>query len=153
MQLGIHLSIQFKSNTSVDVRVFSRVGQEFKLLRHARRECFAPNCNIFSVLSIFECNPGKTNDKFIISMISSLLLYIIYYYKFIISITSLLLFNHFYPAMSYRRIQKKEKATNYFCTRVFGHSLWSANQLPAQRGLSVHAFSVPKRHSQTFLLG
>ena len=25
---------------------------------------FVPNCNIFSVLSIFKYNPGKTNDKF-----------------------------------------------------------------------------------------
>ncbi|KOX80644.1 Mannosyl-oligosaccharide 1,2-alpha-mannosidase IB [Melipona quadrifasciata] len=32
--------------------------------------------------------------------------------------------------ISYRRVQKKKKATNY-CIE-FGHSLWSANQLPAQ---------------------
>ena len=32
--------------------------------------------------------------------------------------------------MIYRRVQKREKATNY-CVR-FGHSLWSTNQLPAQ---------------------
>ena len=35
---------------------------------HARHpESFVPNCNIFSVSNIFKCNPGKTNDKFIIS--------------------------------------------------------------------------------------
>ena len=34
---------------------------------HARREFFVSNCNIFSVLSIFRCNPGRTNDKFITS--------------------------------------------------------------------------------------
>ncbi|KOX77708.1 hypothetical protein WN51_09373 [Melipona quadrifasciata] len=43
----------------------------------------------------------------------------------------LLLLNNFYPVISYRRVQKKKKATNY-CIR-FGHSLWSANRLPAQR--------------------
>ena len=45
---------------------------------------------------------------------------------------SLLPLNNFYPVISsYRRVQEKKKATNY-CIR-FGHSLWSANQLPAQR--------------------
>ena len=43
---------------------------------------------------------------------------------------SLLLVNNFYPMISHRRVQRKKKATNY-CIR-FGHSLWSANQLPAQ---------------------
>ena len=33
---------------------------------HARREFFVPNY-IFLDLSIFKCNPGKTNDKFITS--------------------------------------------------------------------------------------
>ena len=32
--------------------------------------------------------------------------------------------------MSHRRVQKEKKATNYYVR--FGHSLWSANQLPAQ---------------------
>ena len=33
---------------------------------HARREYFfAQNCNVFSVLSIFKYNSGKTNYKFI----------------------------------------------------------------------------------------
>ena len=77
-----------------------------------------PNCNIFSVLCIFKCNPGKTNDKFIISMTSSLLLYILLYYcllllcnsKFIISMVSLLLLNNFYPVISYRyRFKRKRK--------------------------------------------
>ena len=44
--------------------------------------------------------------------------------------TSLLLLNNFYRVTSYRRVEKKRKATNH-CIR-FGHSLWSANQLPAQ---------------------
>ncbi|KAF3422329.1 hypothetical protein E2986_10876 [Frieseomelitta varia] len=46
--------------------------------------------------------------------------------------TSLLLLDDFCPVISYRCVQKKKKkkATNY-CIR-FGHSLWSANQLPAQ---------------------
>ena len=26
---------------------------------------FSQNCNIFAVLSIFECNPGETNNEFI----------------------------------------------------------------------------------------
>ena len=42
----------------------------------------------------------------------------------------LLILNNFYPVISYRRVQKKKKAVNN-CTR-FGHSLWCANQLPAQ---------------------
>ena len=43
---------------------------------------------------------------------------------------SSLLLNRFYPVMSYRRVRKERRATNY---RVrFGHSLWSANRLPAQ---------------------
>ena len=34
---------------------------------HARREIsFLPNCNVFSVSSLFKCNPGTTDDKFII---------------------------------------------------------------------------------------
>ena len=43
---------------------------------------------------------------------------------------NLSLLNNFYPVISYRRVQKEKNATNY-CIR-FGHSLWSANQLPAQ---------------------
>ena len=39
-------------------------------------------------------------------------------------IINLLILNNFYPVISYRRVQKKKKATNYR-TR-FGHSLWSA---------------------------
>ena len=39
-------------------------------------------------------------------------------------ITSLLFLNNFYPVISYRRVEKKKKATNY-CTRS-GHSLRSA---------------------------
>ncbi|CAD1476106.1 unnamed protein product, partial [Heterotrigona itama] len=36
-------------------------------------------------------------------------------------------FNNFYPVMSYRRVQEESD----YCIR-FGHSLWSANQLPTQ---------------------
>ncbi|KAF3427931.1 hypothetical protein E2986_12456 [Frieseomelitta varia] len=57
---------------------------------------------------------------------------------------SLLLPNNFYPVISYRRVQKKKKATNY-CIR-FDHS-WSANQLPTQRdrewqGIDIQEISV-----------
>ena len=45
-------------------------------------------------------------------------------------VTDLLRLNNFYPVMSYRRVRMKKKATN--CCVRFGHSLWSANQLPAQ---------------------
>ena len=31
----------------------------------------APNCNIFSVSSVFKCYPGKTDDKFVTSLIIS----------------------------------------------------------------------------------
>ena len=69
---------------------------------------FCPKiASIFSVLSIFKCNPGKTNDNF----------------------------NNFYPVISYRRVQKEKKATNY-CIR-YGHSLWSANQVASARGQKI----------------
>ena len=44
--------------------------------------------------------------------------------------TSSLLLNNFYPVISHEWIQKMKKATNY-CIRS-GHSLWSAERLPAQ---------------------
>ena len=44
--------------------------------------------------------------------------------------TSLLLLDNFDPVISYRRVRKKLKATNY--RERFGRSLWSANQPPAQ---------------------
>ena len=38
------------------------------MTRATRVENFlSQNCNIFSVVSIFKCNPGKANDKFIAS--------------------------------------------------------------------------------------
>ncbi|CAD1477020.1 unnamed protein product [Heterotrigona itama] len=42
--------------------------------------------------------------------------------------------NNFHPVIfdPYRRVEKERKATNY-CVQ-FGHSLWSANHLPAARG-------------------
>ena len=73
---------------------------------HARRQSFVPNCNIFSVLSIFKCNSGET---------------------------SLLLLNNFNPVMSHRRAQKEKTTTNY-CIR-FGHSLWSAQPVASASGL------------------
>ena len=45
--------------------------------------------------------------------------------------TSLSLLNNFYPAMSYRRVQKKTKATNY-CIRLSVTRYGPRNQLPAQ---------------------
>ena len=52
----------------------------------ARREFFPQNYNIFSVLSIFKYNPGKTNNKFINNS----------------------LLDNFYPAtLSYRRVGKE----------------------------------------------
>ena len=44
----------------------------FALEWRVMHESFVPNCNIFSVLSIFKCNPGKTNDKFIMFLIISI---------------------------------------------------------------------------------
>ena len=73
---------------------------------HARRGFFVPNCNIFSVLNVFKCNPGKTDDKFIVS------------WQFLSRL------------ISHRRVQRKKKATNHCITA------WSIvmvrNQLPAQ---------------------
>ncbi|CAD1470226.1 unnamed protein product, partial [Heterotrigona itama] len=56
-------------------------------------------------------------------------------------ISLLLLSSNFYPVILYRRIQKKKKkkTTNY-CIR-FGHSLWSANQLPAQEAWAIKIFA------------
>ena len=34
---------------------------------HAHRQYFVPNCNIFSVLSVFKYNSSKTSNKFITS--------------------------------------------------------------------------------------
>ncbi|KOX69016.1 Neuropeptide FF receptor 1 [Melipona quadrifasciata] len=53
------------------------------------------------------------------------------------------LMSNIFVLISYRRVQKKKKATNY-CIR-FGHSLRSANQLPAQ---GVH--SANESFSETF---
>ena len=55
---------------------------------------------------------------------------------------SLLFLNNFYPVISHRRVQKKKKSTNY-CIR-FGHSLWSANQLPAQGVTFNYIFCIDK---------
>ena len=43
--------------------------------------------------------------------------------------TSLLLFNNFYPAMSYRRVQKEKKATILLCT--IRSLVMVRNRLPA----------------------
>ena len=45
---------------------------------------------------------------------------------------SLLLVNNFHPMISCRRVEKKQKSTNY-CIR-FGHSLWSAQPVASARG-------------------
>ena len=58
---------------------------------HARRESFCPNnCNIFSVLSVFKYNAGKTNNKFV-----------------------KLLLNNFYSVISYRRVRKESDKLLY----------------------------------------
>ena len=44
---------------------------------------------------------------------------------------NLLLLNHFYPVMSYEK-SSKEKESDEWLYIWFGHSLWSAIQLPAQ---------------------
>ena len=48
---------------------------------------FLSNCNNFSVSGIFKHNPGKTNDKFKYNIL-----------------------NNFYPAISYRRVQKEKES-------------------------------------------
>ena len=54
------------------------------------------------------------------------------------------LLNNFYPVISYRRVQKKKKATNY-C--VHGLSLRSANQLPARGVEAPYNFVSPSLDS------
>ena len=83
------------------------------MTRHARRGFFVTNCDIFSVSSMFKC---VTQAK---------------------QMTSLLLLNHFYPAMSYRRVREERKATNS-CIR-FGRSLWSANQFKSRAKKAYHS--------------
>ena len=65
-----------------------------------RREFFVLNCNSFSVSSVFKCNPGKTDDKFI-------------------TFQSFLSNN-----ITLTEFKKKKEATNY-CI-LFGRSLRSA---------------------------
>ena len=71
------------------------------------------NCNIFSVcaknrniFSVSKYNPGK--------VINSLLV------------------NNLYPAISYRRCSNENESDELSCYSGFGHSLRSANRLPAQ---------------------
>ena len=67
---------------------------------------FCPKIAIFSVLSIFKCNPGKTNNES--------------------------LFSNYFLVISIRWYidELKKKKTNS-CIR-YGRSLWSANQLLVQ---------------------
>ena len=91
----------------------------FNLLRwnNVPREISPPNCNIFSVSNVFKCNPGKKR------------------------MISLLLLNHFYRVTSYRRVQMKQKATNY-CIR-FGRSRYQC------RGLKSFAITHTRKNSKT----
>ena len=70
------------------------------------------NCNISSVLSVFKYNPGKTNSKLICNLLSNLLS------NFLVLIINTSIIN-----------------TKKLLRIRFGHSLWSANQLPAQEGI------------------
>ena len=81
---------------SLDVKVVdvTRLTSCAGMTCHARREFFCPKLQHFlSVLSIFKCNPGETNDMM-----------------------NLLRFNNFYPVTAYRRVQKIKKATILFYT-------------------------------------
>ena len=62
------------------------------------------NCNISSVLIIFKCNRGKTNNKFV-----------------------KLLLNNFRPVISYRRVQKG-KESERIIVHGFGDSLRSCQR-------------------------
>ena len=73
---------------------------------------FAPKLQCFLSFSIFKHNPDRTNNLLTINGNKQIYL---------------LLLNNFYPVIPYRRDSKK-KATNY----RLGHSLRSANQLPAR---------------------
>ena len=64
---------------------------------------FSQNCNIFSVSSIFKYNPGEIN---------------------------LLFLSNFYPVILLSTRAKGKR--RIICSIRFGHSLWSANQLPTQ---------------------
>ena len=67
---------------------------------YACREFFIPKLQYFPDCKYIKYNPSKRK------------------------ITNLVLINNFYPVISYRRVRKKKKATNYFIR--FGHSLRSA---------------------------
>ena len=90
----------FEFHSLVSKQKSSEASSEFyfNLLPRTSRTFFVPSCNIFSVS--FECNSGKTNDKFITSWSS-----------FLSSDTV--------------TTSSKRKRRNY-CIQVFGHSLWSA---------------------------
>ena len=52
---------------------------------------------------------------------------------------NLLLFNNFCPVISYRRVQKERRRRRVIVYYI-GHSLWSANQLPARSVESIFNF-------------
>ena len=103
----LSLSLSLSQDEIVDNIVRDILIYRAGITCHARREFFAPNCNVFSVLNV---NLNVTQTK---------------------QMTSLLFLNNLYPVM-YRRVQKKQKATNY-CIR-FGHSV----REPAARARGQH---------------
>ena len=75
----------------------------FRATRASR--IFYPNIAIFSQFQVYlNITQATTNNKFISNFI----------------------FSNFCPVISYRRDREESDV-------VYGHSLWSANQLPAQR--------------------
>ena len=111
--ISILLYIITKSNTTGIICkrkiTWLRVHGEFYLLcwnaTHVEN-IFSPKLQY--CLSIFKCNSGKTNNKFVAS-------------------------NNFYPVLRVRRVKGKESDELSYIYGP-GHSLWSANQLPARQG-------------------
>ena len=74
------------SNWHAIISIHLACSSIFNLSRwNARRERFVPNCNIFSVLSIFKCNPDKTNGSLLLNNFYSVISYrqswVKYYFK------------------------------------------------------------------------
>ena len=74
--------------------------------RHARREVFLLKLQYFLSFKYLYSNISEKGKQII---------------------NLLIIFNHFYSVISYRRVQKESGELSYI---RFGHSLWSANQLP-----------------------
>ena len=108
--------------------LISRASYSFRvtLRLSIRVSTFAIRKKRSSILNLLRSNDVPRTSRIFCPKIATFSQFQVYYnVTQAKQMTSLLLFDNFYPVTSYRRVQKEKKATNY-CVR-FGHSLWSAN--------------------------